>query len=86
MSIYLGNLQGLKSFHLVVLMIPCHYQNLLIINMSYGYELDNEKGACGGKCENLGVEEIQKAVRGHILTTSYIRFGIMTDKTTPYPA
>ncbi|MBU4356211.1 MAG: hypothetical protein KJ822_12820, partial [Proteobacteria bacterium] len=48
----------------------CHYQNLLIIQMSYGYELDNEKGACGGKCENLGVEEIQKAVRGRILNTS----------------
>jgi len=66
--------------------ITCHYQNILIIQMSYGYELYNEKGACEGKCENLGVEEIQKAVRGHILNTSYLRFGIMTDKTTPYPA
>ena len=48
--------------------------------------MDNEKGACGGECENLGVEEIQKAVRRHISTTSDIRFGIMTDKTTLYPA
>ena len=66
--------------------ISCHYLNLLIIQISCGYELDNEKGVCGGKCENLGVEEIQKAVKGRILNTSDIRFGIMTDKTTPYPA
>jgi hypothetical protein len=45
-----------------------------------------ERALVGGKCENLGVEEIQKAVRGHILTTSYICFGIVTDKATPYPA